>query len=360
MSCNFYICLKHSGEKKIFDPETMSSSTESPCAHVVSTLIIAITSVISLAAFIGNFLVTLTFLKTPSLRTSTNYYIVNMAISDILSSCFNWLLYASEGMLTSKLLITEPLASVLCKLGMYSRIVSQVVSVLSLVLIAVDRYIAIVFPLKTTLVDQRKVRLSLSMFTWIVPIALGCPYLIYTKVVKVDNQLFCRLLWDLKSATIMNLVGFFVFYCTPLIVMIILYTRIVKALRRRTKNEDERHRSINNNRQRQQKKTTKILISIVVAFSVCWTPLCVFLALKMFHPDLFVRDQCQILASFFFYVFPSLSAAVNPLILFLFSTNYRQALTKLNSKKCCFSECYTLANVVPLKQSCTHNGMSYP
>ena len=308
----------------------MNSSTESSCSQVVSNLFIAITSAISLVAFTGNILVTVTFLKTQSLRSSTNYYIINMAISDILCSCFGWLLYATEGMLTSRVLITEPSAIVLCKLGMYSRGVSQVVSVLSLVVITVDRYIAVVFPFKTTTSDQEKVRPILLLFTWIIPVAFFCPYILYAKLVKVDGQTFCNLLWNLKSAlAIFNGFGFMIFYCIPLITIIILYSRILKTLGERPTTQNDIQGPISNNRRRKHQKITKILITIVVAFFACWTPLCVYLALKMFQPDLFLKDKCQILIALFFYVFPSLNTAINPPTLFLFSTNYRQALANL-------------------------------
>ena len=328
----------------------MNSSTESPCSQVVSTLFIAITSIISFVAFTGNILVTVAFLKTQSLRTSINYYIVNMVISDILCSCFGWLLYATEGMLTSsRVLIKEPSASDLCKLGMYSRAVSQVVSVLSLVLITVDRYIAVVFPFKTTTLDQGKVRLILLLFTWLIPIAFCCPYILYAKVVTVDGQTFCRLLWNLKSAfAIFNGAGFVIFYCIPLITITILFSRILKALRECPIAQKDKQGPVNNNRRRQHQKITKILISIVVAFFVCWTPLCVYLALKMFLPDLFLKDKCHILVALFFYVFPSLNSAINPLILFLFSTNYRQALTNLCSGMYHIIHLYRNKRIAPL------------
>ena len=313
----------------------MNNSTGSQsCSQVVSTLFITMTSFISLAAFIGNFLVTIIFLKTPSLKTSTNCYIVNMAISDILSSCFNWLLYTTEGMLTTRVLITEPSASILCKLGMHSRGVSQVVSILSVVLITIDRYIAIVFPLKSTMLDQSRIRLSLSLLTWIIPVVFCCPYILFAKVITVDDHTFCRLLWNGSGYTIYNISGFAVFYCTPFIVIVILFTRIVKALRQRSKLEDVMRGPIINKRQKQHQKVTKILISIVVAFFVCWTPLCIYLALKMFYPDRFVKDQCHIMLALFFYVFPSLSTAINPVILLFFSTNYRQAFANLCPQMC--------------------------
>ncbi|XP_078370285.1 neuromedin-K receptor-like [Oculina patagonica] len=312
---------------------------ERPCPDVVSTLFTVLLSTVSLAAFIGNILVIVSFVKTQSLRTSTNYYIVNMAVSDLFCACFNWPLYATEGMLSSKVFITEPAASVVCKLGLCFRVISQVVSLLSLVLIAVDRYVAIVFPLKMTILDQGTPRVILSLFTWIIPLFCCFPYFLYAKVVQVKNQTFCRVVWDKSAHTIFNAVGFVIFYCAPFIAMVILYTRIVKALRKRPRNNEVRR---NNRRQKQHQKITKILISIVAAFFICWTPLCIYLSLKMFHPTLFVKDRCTILTGLFFYVFPSFSTAINPVILFTFSSNYRHALKTLSLHLCDIFKCRSL------------------
>ena len=103
----------------------------------------------SLDAFIGNILVMTVVYKTPSLRTSTNYNYVNMAVSDFLSSLTLWPLYLTDEIITQRgSLIKGPMATVGCKVGVYVRVVSTSVSILSLVLIATDRYFAIVFPLK--------------------------------------------------------------------------------------------------------------------------------------------------------------------------------------------------------------------
>ena len=314
-------------------------SPEPPCSATISTLFTVLLSTVSLAAFIGNLLVMACFANTQGLRTSTNCYIVNMAVSDLLCACFNWPLYAAEGMLTTRVFINGPVATFMCKLGMYFRGISQVVSVLSLILIAVDRYIAIVFPLKITVLGRGRIRLSLLVLTWIIPVACGFPYFLYTKIVKVDDQTFCRIVWDKLVNAIFNFTGFVVFYCAPLLAMTILYIRIVKTVRNRLNTADKTQDQLVNKRQQQNQKITKILISIVVAFFICWTPLCIYLALKMFHPALFVQDKCMVMAALFFYLFPSLSTAINPIILFLFSTNYRQALKSFSLLLCNFHRC---------------------
>ena len=56
-------------------------------------------SIISFLASTGNLLVIGTFMKIVTLKTSSNYYIVNVAISDLVSVVLDWPLYATEGML---------------------------------------------------------------------------------------------------------------------------------------------------------------------------------------------------------------------------------------------------------------------
>ena len=102
---------------------------------------------VSLASIIGNVLVIFTILRTQNLRTSTNYYITSMAISDVFFVASSWELYA-----TSRHALFElPLPTFLCKLCTYLAYVSYSVSTSSLVLISVDRFLAIVFPLRVSM-----------------------------------------------------------------------------------------------------------------------------------------------------------------------------------------------------------------
>ena len=138
-----------------------------PCSQAVSIVFTTVLAIISLAAFIGNILVMTVVYKTPSLRTSTNYYYVNMAVSDFLSSLTLWPLYLTDEIHVTQRgsLIKGPMATVGCKVGVYVRVVSTSVSILSLVLIATDRYFAIVFPLKTSILLSRRVRITALVAT---------------------------------------------------------------------------------------------------------------------------------------------------------------------------------------------------
>ena len=247
------------------------------CSSAVATMLTSAIAFVSLAAFFGNSLVTLTFLMKSTLRTSTNYFIVNMAISDLMSSSTSLPLAATEGLLSKEHAISGSVASFVCKLGLYSRAVSQTVSVESLLLIVVDRYIAIVLPFKAIHVSQR-LRAAILFFTWVFALLFVLPYIQYTKIVRDGPHTLCRFAWKERNRTVFHAVLFLMFYCLPLISIIVLYSRIMKKLRQVRPGEREQENTRTRNL-RQNRIVMKVFIWIVSAFFICWTPLCVYVVL---------------------------------------------------------------------------------
>ena len=308
-----------------------------PTCSIVSTSLTTAISCVGILAFAGNILVTVTFLMKANLRTSTNYFIVNMAVSDLLSALTNWPLYATEGMLPRKHLIGDPVATVVCKLAMYSRCVLQLVSILSLLLIVVERFIAIVHPFKARMLTRRH-RAVLLVVTWIIPLLTVVPYFRFSNLVKQDQQTYCRFIWGIMELSIYLLSGIVAFYCVPLVTIIILYCRIMKNLTRKRPTVDRVQESTRLRNRQQNIVVMKVFISIVIVFFLCWTPLVVFALLKMFFPSLHAKDSCLLFTGLFFYILPSLGTAINPIILFMSSTNYFEALKEMFS--CCTRKPY--------------------
>ena len=302
-------------------------STHFPVASKTITVII---SLVSILAIVGNVLVTMAFLMKASLRTSTNYFIVNMAVSDLLSTLTTWPLYATEGMLSGKSSIEGSMATFVCKLGMYSRAVSQAVSVFSLVLIVLERFIATVHPFRVKVLTGR-LRAVVLFVTWIFPLSVGFPYVWFAKIVQDGPQTFCRFSWTRRELSIYYTFGFLILYCVPFILIIVLYRRIMKSITR-VRPVDELYQDSISARNRQHNQIVmKVFICIVTAFFLCWTPLCVYLVFRMAFPSFFTNDirKLRLFVGLFFYFFPSLSTAVNPIILFVFSSRFSNALREI-------------------------------
>ena len=306
------------------------------CSRMVSTMLTAAISLVSITAFVGNILVIITFVMSTTLKTSTNYFIVNMAVSDALSSLTGWLLYATEGMLFRKPMINGSMATFVCKLGHYSRAISQAVSVLSLLLIVVDRYIAIVLPFKSILVTKR-LRSALLILTWIFPALLFfAPYAWSSNIIQERHQTFCRsfVSWSKMAQFFFYSLIFLIFYHVPLISIIILYSRIMKCIRQSRPGEEEEE-NIRMRNLHQNKIVMKVFVWIVSAFFICWTPLWVYVTLKKIFPaSLFVKDSCMIVVGLLFYIFPTLGPVINPVILFVSSSRFFRALKEMFS---CFT-----------------------
>ena len=126
-------------------------------------------SLILVVSLVGNSLIVLIVYKTPTLRKPINMLIANMAMSDLLYPIFLFPVRLAE-LNVGLWLIGGTLGQALCKILPFLTEISMVVSIQSLVLITVDRYAAVVVPLRSPLIS-RKVCRCLIVGTWILAAA---------------------------------------------------------------------------------------------------------------------------------------------------------------------------------------------
>ena len=176
--------------------KTMNGTQPSSCylntsrEKIGQTFAYCLVVLVSLA---GNTVIGIIVYKTKTMRKPINFLIVNMAMSDLLIPIFliPWdiqLLYIKSW------LIGGPLGQALCKLVYILPLVSLSVSIQSLVLIAVDRFGAVVFPLRSPLISSKLCPIFI-LATWIVAMAAYSPSLFAVKLVEYPGGLVCDLLW---------------------------------------------------------------------------------------------------------------------------------------------------------------------
>ena len=168
-----------------------SSCSGNPTAEKVGiTFAYCLIFLVSLA---GNTVIGIIVHKTKTLRKPINLLIVNMAMSDLLFPIFSFP-SRMQTFYTNSWLIGGPLGQALCRLTYFLPYVSITVSIQSLVLIAVDRFGAVVYPLRSPLISS-KVCPFLITATWIVGMAGASPYLFAYKVGEYPEGLICLFLW---------------------------------------------------------------------------------------------------------------------------------------------------------------------
>ncbi|XP_078377731.1 QRFP-like peptide receptor [Oculina patagonica] len=285
--------------------------------------------VVSLA---GNTLIGIIVYKTKTMRRPTNFFIVNMAMSDLLFPIFLFL-WMLTGLYTDFWPNSNgPLGNALCKLYPLLPIISFTVSIQSLVLIAVDRFGAVVFPFRSPLISSKLCPFFI-LATWIVALAFYTPYFFVFKLVEYPQGLVCALQWNKvfgKSSSFKNyvLAIFVTFLFIPVMLLAILYITIILKLRSQTVPGEQ---SVKNEQQRvkRERNVLKMTIAIVLWFAVCWLPYSVIDLLHFFEWDN-TKLSCSIKHLRYITKFlPYANCTINPCICFIFSGNYRQGLKSL-------------------------------
>ena len=165
-----------------------------------------------------------------------------------------------------------PFGQASCKLLMFSQGTSIACSILSLTVLACERFFAIVFPL-WNVITIRGTLWSIAVI-WIATLALSSPFLYAAKVRLYDGVPYCIEDWapafDPKRAhAVYTIVSFVLLYALPLLVIAVLYSAIAaKVWNRRTPgNTTAANRRVS---QEHKKNVLKMSIAVVLTFAFCW------------------------------------------------------------------------------------------
>ncbi|XP_071808778.1 tachykinin-like peptides receptor 99D [Asterias amurensis] len=214
----------------------------------------------------GNAIVCYIVLGHRRMRTVTNYFVVNLAVSDQLMAvmCVNFTFY-------STLYMTWPFGPVMCKAVSFFQSVSVSVSIFTLVAISMERYMAIIHPLRPRLGSTGT--LLVIGFIWISSGALGLPTAIYTSVYVENGITYCSEEWDQRGNY--SFATMVLQYFLPLAVLAMAYSRIgIRIWARKTPGEMEANRD---RRMTESKiRLVKMFAVVVFLFAICYLPIHTF------------------------------------------------------------------------------------
>ena len=303
---------------------TILSSTASKIGRTVAICLIVVVSLT------GNSLIIMLVYKTPNLRKPINYFIANMAFSDLLYPLFScpWLLSS----LYTPWIIGGQLGQTLCKLIVFFGEVSAVVSIQNLILIAVDRFGAVVFPLHSPLIRSKWCPFFI-LATWVVAVAVSSPYLFAAKLVGNSGKMYCIVRWkeafgESSSHPHLRLVLYILLTYVPVLLLIIMCSFIFIKLKEQV-HPGEHSSNIERQRQRRNRNVLNMSIAIISVFVFCWLPFITNVLIDNYRSS-FMYFSCSFWL--YFHVTSYVAAAncaFNPIICFAFSSNYRFGLKRL-------------------------------
>ena len=281
----------------------------------------------------GNVMVITTICSTKRLRSSSNYFIANLAVADLGALCISMPM-AVIGQVTD-----WPFGEIVCRFLNPLKDLFLHVSFITLTAIAIDRYIHTAYPFKPR-ISIYKVKLIIALIWLIdyllVPLPMGF-------VMKVDTHLnglkVCMTKWSPKGQKISILVvAAFVFlsifltalaYLGVAVAMFRQRGRIKKRAQEMVTQEKAMRRQLEKNA-----KTVKLMVVIVLAFWLTVLPLTMFgllLELKV----LVLTATEYVISLFVVLHLLFLQHCINPIILYVLCKEMRAGFGACMQSCCC-------------------------
>ena len=181
---------------------------------------------IILATICGNVLVLLAVYVNTHLRSTTNYFIVNLAIADLLLG-ITVLPFSA----TLETLNYWPFGFAMCDIWASADVLWCTASIMTLCVISIDRYIGVTRPLQHSSIITERRAFIIIICVWVLSINISIAPLVGWK--ETEGQ-------DSTECTVTKQIGYVIFsvsgsFYIPLLIIIIVYIRIYKEATRHTK-----------------------------------------------------------------------------------------------------------------------------
>ncbi|XP_078660184.1 neuropeptide FF receptor 1-like [Branchiostoma floridae x Branchiostoma belcheri] len=293
--------------------------------------------IIFLMCIVGNVGVCTVLVKNPKMRTVTNLFILNLAVSDLLVAVF-----CMPFTLVDNLLHGNPFGDAICKLQPLVQGISVGASIFSLTAIAVDRFQVIINPREPKMSKCRAVQIITAIWVFSALIMWPQALVIENKeevLVDYQNQTmqFCDEQWPSNEYNqAYTLMLFIVIYIGPLLINLYLYIRISLRIwyKPNPAMASSRLSKMSNLTQVSKKRVRviKMLITVLVLFAVCWLPIHACLLIDSFKRHKMTVWQRSFLYAYMFPIAHWLlyfNSSINPIVYGYFNTNFRRSFEGL-------------------------------
>lgn len=280
----------------------------------------------------GNLIVIWIVMTNKRMRNVTNYFLVNLSIADAMVSTLNVSVNFSY-MLTSN----WTFGTAYCKISQFVAVLSICASVFTLMAISIDRYIAIIHPLRPRL--GRKTTLMIATSIWVVGTILSIPNLIFftthtEEFPNGDQRVICYAEWPDGITTnsfqeyVYNVSFMIITYFIPIGLMGFTYAMIGHEL--------WGSQSIGECTQRQlehiksKRRVVKMMIVVVTIFAICWLPYHIYFIVTSHMPELTNAPYIQDVYLAFYWLAMS-NSMHNPIVYCWMNSRFRQGFKQFFS-----------------------------
>ncbi|XP_067679867.1 galanin receptor type 1-like [Haliotis asinina] len=309
----------------------------------------------------GNFLVIFAVCRYKSLRSITNAFLTSLASADLLL-----VLICVPVKCAAFFTFSWSFGAFLCKFVHYMQTVSMICSVMTLTVMSIERFIAILMPLRAKFICTSAHARVVIFFTWVVSFSMATPVLViqtHHEVGTVRKAYWCiKKYGDPSLAILFESYMFVIIFVVPVLVMMVAYTGICCELSRvsgarlalgvtqggsytshertpmvrqtggcvapiyRHPNQVYKESREKKSRLDEEKcKVIQMLIVVVVLFIICWGPILInnLLVSTGVLPELHIGYLKPMRQAFFLMSY--MNSCTNPVVYGFMSKNFRKS-----------------------------------
>ena len=253
-----------------------------------------------------------------------NWFLLSLAASDMLvcSSILPFRVHQSFHNQFSCLTVKQ------CYAVIYADLISSISSIICLVYISINRYLAVSHPLTHYSFISRKTTVYMLILCWFSSIILSIIPTVNWKTLELSITLRKQKCFNSKNDTATNFFLTVVIIC-PLFVMGILYLKIIGFLKQRREEFEDQERI--RQMQHTEWKVTKTVALVYGVFFISYLPTYVINITGQVCPPCFETfyQKCPEIYFILTRILPLLSSVANPFIYVVTGEKYRKALSQM-------------------------------
>lgn len=317
----FYVYCDETGKNES-DNDT-ETSEEKLNRTAITTFLVSSYTIICIAGLIGNALVIYVVLRFAKMKTVTNLYILNLAVSDAM------FLISLPFLITTTVLEHWIFDTAMCKIYFVLYSINFITSVLTLTALSGDRYLAVCHPVSSGRYRTTKIAFFVCLLIWSLSFFVMLPIILYSTTIpnsKDNSHDTCTVKWPedqlIPPEKAFTWYTFLLGFAIPVSLIFVFYLSVVLNLScvgpgMRTANK-----------KRSRRKVTRLVFAVIGVYILCWLPHWVFQVNLTFQPQDYRLKDWEIYLFNGLTVLTYANSMLNPLLYAFLSDNFRRCFRK--------------------------------
>ncbi|XP_063822439.1 pyrokinin-1 receptor-like [Ostrinia nubilalis] len=285
---------------------------EADSVKIVLSIILGIIMVLSI---VGNGCTCAVIARDRTMRTPTNCYLFNLAITDLLFALFIpieiYIIWCPD---------LYPLGEAGCLLHFLLYDCLCNCSALTISAFTIERYLVVSKPFLRQKLSLKSRVFKILCIIWTISFSFCIPDLFNIDLLEKKKYVYCYVTMSYPMKVLLG-VEQFVFFVMPMTVIFVLYVLI--AIKLKKANLKLRNSPVNGKQHRD--KAVKMLAAVAASFFFCWSPYCL-LRIMVIHSEFKYEDYYIAWRIVNYMCYSSyLCSVINPILYSLMSHKFRQA-----------------------------------